>query len=223
MALVRERAVPCDTAAMPPAAVTSRISATPTVSSAIVRPSDAPTAVSVPSASPSAVVSALPLEFEVRLTSPVTVSNPPVPISASVSDKSRLMATTGVTAVPPEAPPTAEVATFCWAVALSPRSLTSASKTPSARRALVWLSTTTSATDAPMPRLAPLTPSSSGIALVSTLVSLVAVSERLEPSRVRLAPDATSAITSASTTLMASEPATPVLAPPPAPEVASTL
>jgi len=87
--------------------------------------------------------------------------------------------------------------------------------------ASVTLSITATATEAPMPRsLEP--PLSCGTAWVVAFVAEVALRLKLAPARSRLAPLNMRAATRVSTTFTASEPATPVWMPSPAPEVAST-
>ncbi len=193
-----------------------------TVSLATVKEREAPTAASEPTASPSAVVAVEPVCIAVTLRLPSNCSALPVPICAMVSLLATEMATTGVTAVPPAAPPLASVVTVWSPVAESVISSAFARVAPFLISARVSLSAMFRAIDAPTPRLSPVAPSLSGRAVAVLDVIELAVRIMLPPLILTDAPDSISASAFVLTTLIASDPATPTFDAP-APDVACAL
>ena len=91
---------------MEPAASMGRRVVTVVCSTATVSAIAAPTLALEPSASPSASVTIIPFDVARRLRVPRS-TRVPLPSCAKVSTTTIAMATTGVTAVPPSAPPSA--------------------------------------------------------------------------------------------------------------------
>ena len=142
----------------------------------------APMVALLPFASPLAWVSTVLSRLTVRERLPARVLRPPVPIAASVSSKTKVIATTGVITRVEDpvasAPPSALVIASRSAVAESVSARPPVTTALSVTEARVWLSMIASAIEAPTPRLDPVTGSWSGRAVVSTFTVEFAVSAR---------------------------------------------
>ena len=188
--------------------------------SATPRASAAPTDVFVPVASPLAVVATgaeVSVAFATRL--PVIASVTPVPTNASVLKLVKLIATTGVTAVPPAAPPSAVVVTLRLLVASSV-TLWAPTVEPSPSVAAVWPSTLCTTTDAPMPVFAPVVASAAAPAEAELSRAELASNRRSVLGALTAFPESTDAEVLTPMTLTESEPAKPTFEALPAPDVA---
>ena len=153
-----------------PEAVTSRAMTASTVWLTTARAREAPTAALTPMASPLAVVVTETDWFAPMVRSPPSVRRGPAPIEARVLALEIVMATTGVTAVPPAAPPVALVSWVPVLFAVRVRSPAPVSAEPSANSATVSWSITFTATDAPTPTFPSTDGSAPGVGAALTLV-----------------------------------------------------
>src|SRR2546428_4049801 len=188
-------------------------SATPSASAA-------PTEVFVPRASPSARVATgaeVSVAFATRL--PLIPSVTPTPTDASVLKFENVIATTGVTAVPPAAPPSAVVATLRVLVASSV-TLRAVTLEPFPSCARVWSSTMCTATEAPMPVFAPVVASAAAPDEAELSSAELAANRRSVAGALTVFPESTDAEGFTPTTLTDNAPAKPTLDAAPAPEVA---
>ena len=179
----------------------------------------APTEVLVPAASPCASVVTVDVSVALATTFPSTASVTPSPMEASVRKVVQEMATTGVTAVPPAAPPWAMVVTRRLLVASSVRSF-AVTFAPSSMTARVLSSTTFTAIEAPMPVFAPVVASAAAPAAAELSMADVATNRRSVSGALTVFPLSTAAVVLTLTTPTDREPANPTFAAAPAPEVA---
>ena len=182
----------------------------------------APTAASVPVASPSVFVVALPEWVARTPTAPEAVRVLPVPSRAVVSSVATVTAAIGTTPTPPFAPPWASVAIRLAEVASTFTAPAPVSVEVFCSSALVVLSTTFTATEAPMPTFLPVA-SSFGSAFASLELSLAAMKFALPPPvRLAAAVPRNSARVLTLPTLTDTDPATPTPSEPaPAADVAA--
>ena len=212
------------TATDPAVAVVLRSSKAVVVSVTTPTATDAPIAALVPVALPVALVAALPAWLAPTVTEPAALKAPVPDTSALVSKLATVTAATGTTATPLEplacTPPSAVVSNVFLLAAVTPRLPPLVSAAPLSTQARAVSSTTCTATDAPTPTLWPPLPAC-GLAVAWSLLAdwartLVAPAPLLAST----APAPTWASVRSVATLIASEPATPML-PPLAPEVAA--
>ena len=177
----------------------------------------APIAAFSPSAWPLAVVLLLPVLSALTLRSPVMSKVSPMPILAFAWLSAMVIATTGVTAVPPAAPASASVRRLWEPTASRLTLLAPVRIVPSAISATAWLTPIFKAKEAPTPTLLPsaIVPScGTAFTVLSLLLDavIVTISALISPALPILA------AVSFRWTLTANAPATPTLAAP-APEV----